>query len=50
MLTPIKDSKGVSDFFKKFNKSSDEIYYKTVSRIRQTIEKFFNWLIQKSDI
>ncbi len=50
MLTPVKYSKGVSDTIKKFNKAADELYSKAVSTIRQPIEGFFNWLIQKSDI
>ena len=50
MLTPIKYSKGVPDVIKKFNKAADEIYSKAVSNIRQPIEGFFSWLIQKSDI
>ena len=50
MLTPIKYSKGVPDAIKKFNKAADELYSKAVSTIRQPIEGFFNWLIQKSDI
>ena len=50
MLTPVKYSKGVTDTIKKFNKTADELYSKTVSTVRQPIEGFFNWLIEKSDI
>ena len=50
MLTPVKDSKGVTDTIKKFNKADDELYSKAVSTVRQPIEGFFNWLIEKSDI
>ena len=50
MLTLVKYSKGVTDTIKKFNKTADELYSKTVSTVRQPIEGFFNWLIEKSDI
>lgn len=50
MLTPVKYSKGVSDALKQFNKAADELYSKAVSTIRQPIEGFFNWLIEKCDI
>ena len=50
MLTPVKYSKGVTDTIKKFNKAADELYSKAVSTVRQPIEGFFNWLIEKSDI
>ena len=50
MLTPVKYSKGVPGAIKKFNKAADELYSKAVSTVRQPIERFFNWLIEKSDI
>ena len=50
MLTPVKYSKGVPEAIKKFNKAADELYSKAVSTVRQPIEGFFNWLIEKSDI
>ena len=50
MLTPVKYSKGVTDTIKKFNKAADELYSKAVSTVRQPIEGFLNWLIEKSDI
>ena len=50
MLTPVKYSKGVPETIKKFNKAADEFYSKAVSTVRQPIEGFFNWLIEKSDI
>ena len=33
MLTPVKDSKGVTDTIKKFNKAADELYSKAVSTV-----------------
>jgi len=50
MLTPVKYSKGVPEVIKKFNKADDDLYSKAVSKVRQPIEGFFNWLIEKSDI
>ena len=50
MITPVKYSKGVPEAIKKFNKAADELYSKAVSTVRQPIEGFFNWLIEKSDI
>jgi len=50
MLTPVKYPKGTSNRIKQFNKAADELYSKAVSSVRQPIESFFNWLIQKSDI
>ncbi len=50
MLTPVKYSKGVCEVIKKFNKAADELYSNAVSTVRQPIEVFFNWLIQKCDI
>ena len=49
-VKPVKYSKGVPDAIKKFNKAADELYSKAVSTVRQPIEGFFNWLIEKSDI
>ena len=50
MLTPVKYSKGTPDRIKKFNRAADDLYSRAVSAIRQPIESFFNWLIEKSDI
>lgn len=50
MLTPVKYNRGVENVIKEFNKAADDIYSKAVSAIRQPIESFFNWLIQKSNI
>ena len=50
MLTPVKYPKGTTERIKQFNKAADELYSKAVSAVRQPIEGFFNWLIQKSDI
>lgn len=50
MLTPVKAVKGMPDVLKKFDRASDDLYSRAVSRIRQPIEALFSWLIEKSDI
>lgn len=50
MYTPIKAVKGMADVIKKRDKAADDIFSRAVSRVRQPIEAFFNWLIEKVDI
>lgn len=50
MLTPVKAVKGECREIRNRDKASNDLYSKAVSRIRQPIESFFNWLIQKTDI
>jgi len=47
MLTPVKAVKGQSDWEKQFNKAADDLFSKSVSKVRQLIESFFSWLIEK---
>jgi hypothetical protein len=49
MLTPVKAIKGQSAWDKQFNKAADDLFSKAVSSIRQPIEGFFHWLIEKTD-
>lgn len=49
MITPVKAIPGQSDQVKQFNKAADDLFSKSVSQVRQPIESFFNWLIQKTD-
>jgi hypothetical protein len=49
MLTPVKAIKNQSDWEKQFGKAANDLFSKAVSRIRQPIESFFNWLIEKTD-
>lgn len=49
MLTPIKGVKGHSDWDKNFDRAYNDLFSKAVSTIRQPIEAFFNWLIEKTD-
>jgi len=50
MLTPIKEIKGQPESLKYFDKAFNKLFSSAVSKIRQPIESFFNWLIQKTDI
>lgn len=49
MLTPVVGVKGQDEREKQFNKAADDLFSRAVSKIRQPIEAFFNWLIQKTD-
>ncbi len=49
MLTPVKDIKNQSEFVKQFDKAANDLFSRAVSSIRQPIESFFNWLIEKTD-
>lgn len=50
MHTPIKAVKGEPECLKQRNKAFNDLFSKAVSVIREPIESFFNWLIQKTDI
>lgn len=50
ILTPVKLIKGQSQWERQFNKAADDLFSTAVSRVRQPIESFFNWLIEKTDI
>jgi hypothetical protein len=49
MLTPIKGIKNQSEWVKQFDRAYNDLFSKAVSTIRQPIESFFNWLIEKTD-
>ena len=49
MLTPIKGVKNQSQWEKNFDRAYNDLFSKAVSTIRQPIEAFFNWLIEKTD-
>jgi len=49
MLTPIKGIKNQSEWEKQFDRAYNDLFSKAVSTIRQPIESFFNWLIEKTD-
>jgi len=50
MYRPIKVIKGESIGFKQRNRAYNRVFSKAVSTIKEPIEAFFNWLIQKTDI
>lgn len=50
MLTPIKSVRDQPAILKHWDSAFNFQYSKAVSAIRQPIESFFNWLIEKTDI
>ena len=50
MLTPVKAIKGLSEQEKQRNKAYKDLFFAAVSKIRQPIESFFNWLNEKTKI
>jgi len=50
MLTPIKAVKGAPDVLKKFDRATNDLYSRAVSKIRQPVEALFSWIIEKADI
>lgn len=50
MFTLVKAVKGQSQWDKQWNRAADRIFSQSVSSIRQPIESFFNWLIERTDI
>lgn len=50
LLTPVKYKKGQSEQDKQRHKAADDLYSVAVSKVRQPIESFFNWLIEHTDI
>jgi hypothetical protein len=49
MLTPVKAIKGQSEWEKQQDRAANDLFSKAVSRVRQPIEGWFNWLIEKTD-
>jgi len=49
MLTPVKAIKGQSEWEKQHDKAANDLFSKAVSKVRQPIEGWFNWLIEKTD-
>lgn len=50
LFCPEKNKKGETKWERQFNEAFRRIYGRAVSSVRQPIEAFFNWLIQKVDI
>ena len=50
ILAPVKAVKGMDENTKMRIKAADELYSTAVSVVRQPVESFFNWIIEKTDI
>ena len=50
MLTPIKGIKGQTEEIKQRDKAFNDLFSSAVSKVRQPIESFFNWLNEKTKI
>jgi hypothetical protein len=50
MLTPVKAIKGQSDQQKQTDKAYNDLFSTAVSKVRQPIESFFNWLEEHTTI
>ena len=50
ILTPVKAIKGESEIEKQQKKAFNDLFSTAVSKIRQPIESFFNWLNEKTKI
>jgi hypothetical protein len=50
IYTPVKLIKGESEWERQFKKADNDLFSTAVSSIRQPIEGFFNWLIEKTNI
>lgn len=50
IYTPVKLVKGQSQWERQFSKTADELFSTAVSRIRQPIESFFNWVNEKTQM
>jgi hypothetical protein len=50
MITPVKIVKSETETTRQFKKAADDLFSTAVSSIRQPIESFFNWLIEKTNI
>lgn len=50
MFTPIRETQGKADRLKNFDLAHKDLFSRAVSKIRQPIESFFNWINEKSQI
>lgn len=50
MLTPVKAIKGQTEQERQRNKAYNDLFSTAVSKLRQPIESFFNWLNEKTNI
>lgn len=50
LLTPVKAVKGATEEERQRNKAADDLYSAAVSSVREPVEAFFSWLIDKTNI
>lgn len=50
ILTPVKLVKGETQELRQFKKAADDLFSAAVSTVRQPIEGWFNWLIDKTNV
>ena len=50
VLTPHKEIKGETEVLKQRDKAARDLFSQAVSKVRQPIESFFNWLNEKTEI
>ena len=50
MLTPIKLGKGEAECIRQRDKAYRDLYGEAVSKARQPVESFFNWINEKTQI
>ncbi len=50
MLSPVKAVKGMPEVIKQRIKAANDLFSTAVSKVRQSVEAIFNWLIEKTDI
>jgi hypothetical protein len=50
IYTPVKLVRGETEQTRQFKYAADKLFSTAVSRLRQPIESFFNWLIEKTDM
>jgi hypothetical protein len=50
IITPVKATKGMPTVLKQFDQAYNDLFSTAVSKIRQPVESFFNWLQQATTI
>lgn len=50
LLTPVKAIKRATEEEKQRNKDADDLYSAAVSSVRESVEAFYSWLIDKTNI
>lgn len=49
LLTPVKAVKGATEAEKQRNRAADDLYSSAVSSVREPVEAFYSWLIDKTN-